>query len=138
MHNMSVWVPTPLLEKDSTTAEAVLASVRINFDAVAQQNDAIRRIYHQKFETQLGIARAETAARTARVDEAMANDRAAQENMHKQAVSMENYSLDRAVVVDTRNGEHSTLDSGFADTLVRDNGNYQKVSAQDLLRGVDY
>jgi hypothetical protein len=138
MHNMSVWVPTPLLAKDGATAEAVLASVQINFDAVGEQNDAIRSVYHQKFETQLGIARAETDARTTRVDEAMANDRTAQENMHKQAVSMENYSLDRAVVVDTRNGEHSTLDSGFADTLVRGNANYQKVPTQDLLRGVDY
>lgn len=138
MHNMSVWVPVPLLAKDAATAQAVLASVRINFDAVGAQSDAIRSAFHQKFETQLGIARAQTAANTARVDEAMANDQIAQENMHKQAVSMENYSLDRAVVVDTRNGEHATIDSGFADTLVRGNPSYQKVATHDLLRGVDY
>ncbi len=138
MHNSSVWVPNALLARDAATAEAVLASVKIDNDALAKQNDAIRAMYRERFATQIGIARQETAARTERVDEAMANDRIAQEGMHKQAVAMENYSLDRAVVVDTRNGEHSTLDSGFADILARDNPNYQKVPAQNLLRGVDY
>ena len=138
MHDMSVWVPAPLLAKDAATAQAVLASVRIDFDAVARIDGTIREVYHQKFLTQLDVARRETQATTDRMNEAMADDRAAQENMHKQAVSMENYSLDRAVVVDTRNGEHDTIDSGFADTLVRYDANFQKVPARDLLRGVDY
>jgi hypothetical protein len=68
----------------------------------------------------------------------MAADAQAQEGMHKQAVAMENYSLDRAVVVNTNTGAHSTVDSGFADDLARNNPNYQKVPANQLLRGVDY
>lgn len=58
--------------------------------------------------------------------------------MHNEAITMENYSLDRAVVVNTATGVHSTVDSSFADSLVHANPNYQQVPAADLLRGVDY
>jgi len=124
--------------REAQTANAVLNSVRINFGAVAAQQSAIRQMFQQRFEADIANDRAQDAARQARTDEALASDRAAQEGMHKQAVAMENYSLDRAVVVNASTGQHSTLDSNFADTLVRDNPNYQKVPAANLLRGVDY
>jgi len=138
MHNSSVWVPKALLARDAATAEAVLASVKIDNAALAELNGSIRKMYRDRFNTEIANSAAETKARTDSVNEAMANDRIAQEGMHKQAVAMENYSLDRAVVVDTRTGEHATVGSGFADTLARENPNFQKVPTQDLLRGVDY
>jgi hypothetical protein len=120
------------------TAKAVLDSVRIDFAKNAEVQGAVRQIFAQKFDAQIANARAETAAMVQRGDEAMASDAAAQEGMHKQAVAMENYSLDRAVVVNTNTGAHSTVDSGFAGDLTRDNPNYQQVPANQLLRGVDY
>jgi hypothetical protein len=133
-----VYVTNANLARQAETAKAVLDSVKINFGAVAAQQDAIRRMFQKQFDSEIANDRAQDAARAARMDEALANDRAAQEGMHRQAVAMENYSLDRAVVVDTRTGEHGTVGSGFADTLVHDNPNYQKVPAASLLRGVDY
>jgi len=133
-----VFVTEKDLAREAETANAVLNSVRINFGAVASQQDAIRQMFQKRFESEIANDQAQDAARAARTDEALANDRAAQEGMHKEAVAMENYSLDRAVVVNTANGRHSTVDSDFADTLVHDNPNYQKVPAADLLRGVDY
>jgi hypothetical protein len=133
-----IFVTDKDLARQAETANAVLDSVRINFGAVAAQQAAIRQMFQKQFESEIANDRAQDAARAARTDEALANDRAAQEGMHKEAVAMENYSLDRAVVVNTANGRHSTLDAGFADTLVRDNPNYQKVPAASLLRGVDY
>ncbi|HEY3674568.1 MAG TPA: hypothetical protein VGK84_01120, partial [Candidatus Tumulicola sp.] len=122
----------------ATTANAVLSSVRINFGAVAAQQDAIRQSFARLFDSEIASDRAQDAARQERTDEALASDRAAQEGMHKDAVAMENYSLDRAVVVDTSTGVHSTVSSGFAEALVQGNSNYQQVPAADLLRGVDY
>jgi hypothetical protein len=120
------------------TANAVLDSVRINFGAVAAQEDAVRQSFQRMFEADIANDRAQDAARQEQTNEALASDRAAQEGMHKQAVAMENYSLDRAVVVNTVTGVHSTVDSDFADTLVQENPNYQQVPAADLFRGVDY
>jgi hypothetical protein len=120
------------------TAKAVLDSVHIDFAKNAEVQAGVREIFKQKFDAQMKVAIAETGARTERVDEAMAEDAQAQEGMHKQAVAMENYSLDRAVVVNTTNGVHSTVDTGFADYLTHDNPNYQAVPANQLLRGVDY
>lgn len=133
-----IFVSEAQVVSQAQTANAVLGSVRINFGAVAAQEDAIRQSFQRMFEADIANDRAQDAARQERTDEALANDRAAQEGMHKQAVAMENYSLDRAVVVDTATGEHSTVGSGFADALVQANSNYQKVPASDLLRGVDY
>jgi hypothetical protein len=120
------------------TAKAVLNSVRIDFAKNDQIQGGVRQMFAQKFAAQMQVAKEETAAMVQRGDEAMASDAAAQEGMHKQAVAMENYSLDRAVVVNTNTGAHSTVDSGFADDLSHDNPNYQKVPANQLLRGVDY
>ncbi|HZO93647.1 MAG TPA: hypothetical protein VFB22_07735 [Candidatus Baltobacteraceae bacterium] len=136
--NTFVYVPDSEIARQGATASAVLNSVRINFGAVAAQGAAIRQMFQKNFETMIANDRAQDAAREQRGNEAMAADRAAQEGMHKQAVAMENYSLDRAVVVDSRTGAHSTIGSGFADTLVQNNPNYQKVPTQQLLRGVDY
>ncbi|HEY1656262.1 MAG TPA: hypothetical protein VGF86_14245 [Candidatus Tumulicola sp.] len=133
-----IFVKESELARQGATAKAVLDSVRINFGALVAQENAIRQSFQREFEAQIANDRALDAARQQRTDEALASDRAAQEGMHRQAVAMENYSLDRAVVVDTATGAHSTVDSGFASTLVRDNPNYQQVPAADLLRGVDY
>jgi hypothetical protein len=122
----------------AATANAVLGSVRINFGAVAAQDDAIRQTFQKQFEAEIANDRAEDKAREGETQEALATDRLAQEGMHKEAVAMENYSLDRAVVVNVTTGRHETVDSDFADTLVAGNANYQKVSASGLLRGVDY
>jgi hypothetical protein len=133
-----VFVGDAQFAQQVATATAVLNSVRINFGAVNAQAASIRQMYQKQFESQIANDRAQDAARAEGTDEALANDRAAQEGMHQQAVSMENYSLDRAVVVNTTTGAHSTVGSNFADTLVQGNPNYQKVPAAGLLRGVDY
>jgi hypothetical protein len=133
-----VFVTEADVAREAESANAVLGSIRINFGAVAAQQDAIRQMFQKQFESEIANDRAQDAARRARTDEALASDRTAQEGMHKEAVAMENYSLDRAVVVNTTNGRHATVDSGFADFLVRDNANYQKVDAAGLLRGIDY
>jgi hypothetical protein len=133
-----IFVTEADIAREALTANAVLDSVRINFGAVAAQQDAIRQSFQKRFESEIANDKAQDAARAAQTDQALANDRAAQEGMHKQAVAMENYSLDRAVVVNTTTGQHSTLDSNFAQTLVHDNPNYQKVPAESLLSGVDY
>jgi hypothetical protein len=133
-----IFVNDAVLARQASTANAVLGSARINFGAVAAQEDAIRKSFQQRFEAEIANDREQDEARVERTDEALANDRTAQEGMHKQAVAMENYSLDRAVVVNATTGVHDTVDSGFADALVRDNPNYQKVSTSNLLRGVDY
>jgi hypothetical protein len=122
----------------ANTANAVLGSVRINFGAVAAEQDGIRKAFQSQFEAEIRNDQEEDAMRQRGTDEALAHDRAAQEGMHRQAVSMENYSLDRAVVVNTTTGRHDTVDSDFADELVHDNANYEKVPAANLLRGVDY
>jgi len=133
-----VFVKDSELAQMSATAGAVLGSVHINFAAVNAQLDSIRQSYQTMFENEIANDRAQDVLRQQRTNEALASDRAAQEGMHKQAVAMENYSLDRAVVVNTATGVHSTVSSDFADTLVRANSNYQQVPAADLLRGVDY
>jgi hypothetical protein len=133
-----VFVRESDVARQAATASAVLSSVRINFGAVAAQQDAIRQSFQRMFDADIANDRAQYAARQQRTDEALASDRAAQEGMHKDAVAMENYSLDRAVVVNTTTGVHSTVDSDFADVLVQGNSNYQKVPAADLLRGIDY
>jgi hypothetical protein len=125
-------------EREANTGNAVLDSVRINFGAVAAQQQQIRAMFQKQFEAEIAIDQAEDGARAGRTAQFLATDRAAQEGMHKQAVAMENYSLDRSVVVNTTNGRHSTVDASFADTLVAGNPNYQKVPASGLLRGVDY
>ncbi len=138
MSNTFIFLPDAEIGREGATANAILNSVRINFGAVAAQGAAIRQMFQKKFESEIANDQAQDAARAERTHQFLASDRAAQEGMHKQAVAMENYSLDRAVVVDTRNGAHSTVGSGFADALVQGNPNYQKVPAQNLLRGVDY
>ena len=133
-----VFVNASDVSQQAATAGAVLSSVRINFGAVAAQAEAIRQSFQRMFDAEIANDRAEDAVRQEGTDEALASDRAAQESMHRDAVAMENYSLDRAVVTDTRTGVHSTVSSNFADVLVQGNSNYQKVPAADLLRGVDY
>jgi hypothetical protein len=133
-----VFVNEAKITQQAETAKAVLDSVRINFGAVAAQQSAIRQMFQRRFETEIATDQAEDAQRAEGTEEALASDRAAQEGMHKQAVAMENYSLDRAVVVNTATGRHNTVDSDFADDLVHDNPNYQKVPPASLLRGVDY
>jgi hypothetical protein len=138
MDETFVVVPKTEVAREGATAAAILQSVRINFGAVAAQGAAIRQMFQQQFNAMIANGERENEARQQSTDEALASDRATQEGMHKQAVSMENFSLDRAVVVNQRTGAHSTIDSNFADVLVQGNSNYQKVPANQLLRGVDY
>jgi hypothetical protein len=133
-----IFVNDASFARQANTANAVLGSVRINFGAVAAEQDGIRKAFQSQFEAEIRNDQEEDAMRQRGTDEALAHDRAAQEGMHRQAVSMENYSLDRAVVVNTTTGRHDTVDSDFADELVHDNANYEKVPAANLLRGVDY
>jgi hypothetical protein len=133
-----VFVKESQLAQLSATAGAVLGSVRITFSAVNAQLDSIRQSYQKMFESEIANDRAQDAARQQQTDEALASDRATQEGMHRQAVAMENYSLDRAVVVNTSTGVHSTVSSDFAETLIQANSNYQQVPAAGLLHGIDY
>jgi len=133
-----VYVSNAELARQGETANAVLDSVRINFGAVAAQQNAIRKMFQAKFDAEIAADRQADQNRYDNTQHFLAQDRAAQEGMHRSAVAMENYSLDRAVVVDTRTGDHATVGSNFADTLVQGNPNFQKVPASGLLRGVDY
>jgi hypothetical protein len=58
--------------------------------------------------------------------------------MHKQAVAVCNYVLDRQTIVDRVTGLHSTVDSWFADHLVQSSSDFEKVPASRLLPGIDY
>jgi hypothetical protein len=138
MDETFVVVPKAEVAREGATAAAILQSVRINFGAFAAQGAAIRQMFQRQFDAMIANGERENEARQRSTDQALASDRATQEGMHKQAVSMENFSLDRAVVVNQRTGAHSTIDSNFADVLVQGNSNYQKVPANQLLRGVDY
>jgi hypothetical protein len=131
-------VPERELGPQFKTAAAILESVRINFGAAAAQSAAIRGMFKQRFDAMIADAQAGDRARQAQTDEALATDRAAQEGMHRQAVSMENFTLGRTAVVNATSGTHSTVGSNFADALVRGDSDYQKVPASELLRGVDY
>jgi hypothetical protein len=138
MFDTFVLVPKARVAKEGRTAAAILQSVRINTGAFAAQGAAIRGMFQQQFDAMIAHGEQENAARQDETNNALATDRATQEGMHKQAVSWENYSLDRAVVVNTTTGAHSTVDSDFADWLVHGSTDYEKVPANGLLRGVDY
>lgn len=138
MFSTYVVVPTAQVAQQGATAAAVLESVHINFQAVAAQGAAIRQMFKQQFDAMIANGEAQNNARQARTDQFLANDRAAQEGMHKQAVAMENFSLDRTTIINTQTGAHGTVGNGFADALVQSNTKYQKVPANQLLRGVDY
>jgi hypothetical protein len=138
MDETFVVVPKTEVAHEGATAAAILQSVRINYGAFAAQGAAIRQMFQKQFDAMIANGERENEARQQSTDQALASDRATQEGMHKQAVSMENFSLDRAVVVNQQTGAHSTIDSNFADVLVQGNSNYQKVPANQLLRGVDY
>jgi hypothetical protein len=131
-------VPKKLVAQQGATAAAVLDSVRINFGVFAAQNAAIRQQFQQQFNAMIASGEAENAARQAGTDAFLANDRAAQEDMHRQAVGMENFSLDRTTLVNTETGAHGTVGNDLADALVESNSKYQRVPASRLLRGVDY
>jgi hypothetical protein len=138
MYSTFVFVPERDFNKYAATAAAIIGSVRINFGAVAAQSAAIRQMFPQKFETMIANAQAADAARQARTDAFLANDAAAQDGMHKQAVAMENFARDQTTVVDATTGAHSTVGSSFASVLVTSGSNYHVVPPSELISGVDY
>jgi hypothetical protein len=131
-------VPTSEVVKHGATAAAVLDSARINAQAFAAQGQAIRNAAAQQFNAEIALDKMQDAARQQRTNNAIAQDQATQEGMQKQAVAMENYSLDRAVVVNTSTGAHSTVGSNFASMLVQGNSHFQIVPPSELVRGVDF
>jgi hypothetical protein len=133
-----LYIPDAEFARMGRTTGAVMASVRINFAAVAAQAEATRKMFQRTFDTMIANARAQDAARRENNDRFLAADRAAQEGMHKQAVAMENFAGDRMVVRNVTTGDHSTLDSGFAGQLVQNDRDYEVVKPSELLRGVDY
>ena len=133
-----VVVPTNEVVAQGATAAAVLNSSHIDAQAFAAKGKAIRDMFQKQFDAEIALDRLQDTQRQARTDEFMANDASAQEGMHKVAVATENYSLDRAVVVNTQTGGHATVGTNFASTLVQNNPNLQIVPANQLERGVDY
>ncbi len=133
-----ILMPNAAFRGSVATAFAVLESVRVNFGAVAAQGAAIGGMFHPQFDRMTAPALAQDRARASASARFLAHDRAAQEGMHRQAVAMEHYVLDETTVVNTTTGRHSTIGSGFAAALVRDDRNYQTVPPSQLLRGIDY
>jgi hypothetical protein len=133
-----VIVPKDKIVKDFQTAFAVLASARINAQAFAVQGQAIREAQAQRFNAEIASDRAQDAVRLAGTERAIANDQATQDAMQKEAVGMEHYSLDEAVVMHSSTGTRGTVDNSFAQTLVRDDPNYRIVPPSEFIKGVDY
>jgi hypothetical protein len=131
-------VPTSEVVKHSATAAAVLDSARINVQAFAAQGQAIRNAAARQFNAEIALDKMQDAARQQRTNNAIAQDQSTQEGMQRQAAAMENYSLDRAVVVNASTGAHSTVSSNFASTLVQGNSHFQIVPPSQLVRGVDF
>jgi hypothetical protein len=131
-------VPTSLWKKDGLTAVAILNSARLNTQVFDRQNAQIRNAFQQQFDAEIAADRSADVARRERTDEFLANDAVAQDNMHKDAVAMQNYVLDQSVVVNTSTGEHLTASNDFADSIVRNDANYRIVRPSELLQGVDY
>jgi hypothetical protein len=131
-------VPTSDVVKYGATAAAVLDSARINVQAFAAQGQAIRNAAAQQFNAEIALDKMQDAARQQSTNNAIAQDQATQAGMQQQAAAMENYSLDRAVVVNTSTGAHSTIGSDFASTLVQGNSHFQIVSPSELVKGVDF
>ncbi len=131
-------VPTKLWKRDGLTAVAILNSARLNTQVFAEQNAEIRSAFQQQFDAEIAADRSADAARRERTDQFLANDAVAQDNMHNDAVAMQNYVLDQSVVVNTSTGEHLRASSDFADSIVRSDANYRIVRPSELLQGVDY
>jgi hypothetical protein len=131
-------VPTSLWKRDGLTAVAILNSARLNTQVFDGQNAQIRNAFQQQFDAEIAADRTADIARRERTDEFLANDAVAQDNMHKDAVAMQNYVLDQSAVLNTSTGEHMTASNDFADSIVRNNANYRIVRPSELLQGVDY
>ncbi len=140
-----VFVLDEALAAQGRTAMAVFNSVRINqgamnaqMQAMNAQTQAMNQMSQRNFDTMIANGQAQNAAREAGTQRALAQDREAQEGMHRNAVAMENYVLNRSVVRDTQTGEHATMGNAGADLLTQYSSRYETVPAQQLLRGVDY
>ena len=138
LYTTLMFVPKATLAAQGQTALAVLGSVQINFQAVAGISAATRQMFQKQFEGMIASAQAQDAARAERSRQFLEHDQERQDQMHKQAVAMENYVLDRRVVVDTVTGAHGTFGNDFADVLVRIDPNFELVPPSRLLAGVDY
>ncbi len=133
-----VFVLDEALAAQGRTAMAVFNSVRLTQDAMNAQMQAMNQMSQRNFDPMIANGQAQNAAREAGTQRALAQDREAQEGMHRNAVAMENYVLNRSVVRDTQTGEHATMGNAGADLLTQYSSRYETVPAQQLLRGVDY
>jgi hypothetical protein len=132
------FVPKAEAARQAATALAVLGSVRINFQAVGAISAATRAMFQKQFEGMIQSARDQDAARAKQGQDFMTRMGEHQEQMTRAAVAMENYVLDRRVVVDTETGARGTIDAGLADALVHVDPRFELVPPSRLLRGVDY
>jgi len=138
MYFSFAFVPKSRFADAAETTAAVFASVRINFAAVQQQADAIRKIFQERFEAMIANLKEQDAERAARTQAALAQDRAAQEEMHKRTVAICNEVLDRTTIEDATTGRHGTIESWFADALIKADPRYRRVPPHELIAGIDY
>ncbi|MBV9439337.1 MAG: hypothetical protein JOZ24_05020, partial [Candidatus Eremiobacteraeota bacterium] len=138
MYFTFVYVPTRRLAEQGRTAAAVLESVRINVAALNAQLAAIRNMFQAKFDQMMANSVAFNARLRASTDRFLANQAATEEEMHKQAVGMENIVLGRSVVVDENTGQHIEINKLGGGFLVYPGSPFHVVPPSELLRGVDY
>ena len=138
MYFTFVYVPTQRLAAQGRTAAAVLESVRINLAAVNAQSAAIRNMFQQKFDQMMANSVAFNAQLKASTDHFLANQAATEDEMHKQAVGMENFALGQSVMVDTNTGQHIAVNAPGGGPFVFPGSPFQVVPPSQYLRGVDY
>jgi len=138
MYFTFVYVPTRQLAAHGATAAAVLDSVRINFRAVSAQSAAIRRMFQQKFDQMMASSVEFNARLRASTDRFLANQAATEDEMHKQAVGMQNFALDRSVIVDANTGQHILVTAPGGGPFVFPGSPFTVVPPSGYLKGVDY
>jgi hypothetical protein len=128
-------LPPALVAKEWPTVVAMLQSYRQNGQEIFRQTQVVIDDIHARGRAATERAEAQSAAN----DEHNASVEAGWDQSAKYNESFENYTLDRAVIVNADSGEHGTLDNSAADSLVRSNPDrYQYVTTPNYLRGVDY
>ena len=138
MYFTFVFVPTRQLAAQGATAAAVLDSVRINYANLNAQTAAIRAMFQRKFEQMMASSVAFNAQLRASTDRFLANQAATEEEMHKQAVGMQNIALDRSVIVDENTGRHIMVTAPGGGPFVYPGSLFHVVPPSELLKGVDY
>jgi hypothetical protein len=116
-----------------------MAVVPYTADPVQAFNALFRQLAAQNGKAPPGlVVRRSTPVAAEQGQDFMARMGEHQDQMTRAAVAMENYVLDRRVVVDTGTGARGTIDAGLADALVHVDPRFELVPPSRLLRGVDY